>query len=107
MKAVRYCADDFLQKNSYGILENNADDYFEEKIDVILLPELTVDRSGNRIGFGKGYYDKFINSLNYKPILIGLCYEEQIFDGILPNDEYDKRLDYIITDAEIIKICEK
>jgi len=107
MKAVRYRTDDFLTKNSYGIFENDTDDCFEEKIDVILMPALTVDRYGNRIGFGKGYYDKFINSLDYKPILIGLCYAEQVFEGKLPSDEYDKKLDYIITDQEIIKICEK
>ena len=107
MSSVRYCADDFLQKNSYGILENNNADLFGEKIDVILLPALTADRQGNRIGFGKGYYDKFINSLNYRPILIALCYKEQIFDGVLPNEEHDAKLDYIVTDDGIIRICEK
>ncbi len=107
MYPTNLCADDFLTKNTYGILENNTDDFFDDRIDVILLPALTVDRQGNRLGFGKGYYDKFINSLNYKPILVALCYEEQISSDVLPNNEYDVRVDYIITDTEIIKIGEK
>ena len=57
--------------------------------------------------YGKGYYDKFINSLNYKPILIGLCYDEQVYSGVLPTDKHDVKLDYVVTDVEIIKICEK
>lgn len=104
MEPTIFNRDSLMIKNAYGIYENCADDIFQEKIDVILLPALTVDRKGNRLGYGKGYYDKFINSLNYKPILVGLCYDEQIFNETLPSDKFDVRLDYVITDAEIIKI---
>ncbi len=104
MQPTIFNRDSLMTKNAYGIYENNTDDIFHERIDVILLPALTVDRDGNRLGYGKGYYDKFINSLSYKPLLIGLCYNEQICNETLPSNKFDAKLDYVITDTEIIKI---
>ena len=104
MKAVVYNPQEKLTPNIYGIAENESAVDFGEEIDVIVLPGIAFDITGTRIGFGKGYYDRFINSLVDTPVLVGLCFEEQLCKEKLPFDEHDKKVDYIITDRQIIKV---
>lgn len=102
MSAVVYNPSKKQTKNSYGITEMEESILANSKIDLILAPGLAFDRFGNRIGFGKGYYDKFINSLNYKTQVVALAFSEQISDFKFQNEYYDCKMDYIITDKEII-----
>lgn len=107
MTAVKISEKNSFRLNQYGILESDTGDFFEKKIDIVVLPGLGFDKKGNRIGYGKGYYDKFLNSLNYKPLTVGLCYSQQIIESIDICNNDDVKLDYIVTDQEIIKtICE-
>ena len=69
-------------------------------IDVVIVPGIAFDKKGNRIGFGKGCYDMFLN--NCMAVKIGFCYEFQLSDNI-PADKHDIKMDYIITEKEIIK----
>jgi 5-formyltetrahydrofolate cyclo-ligase len=69
-------------------------------IDIILVPGIVFDRAGHRIGFGKGCYDKLLT--DFKGIKIGFCYSEQICD-VVPEDEFDICMDYIISQDGIIK----
>ncbi len=71
-----------------------------EEVDLFIVPVVAVDRSGNRIGWGFGYYDKFLQSQN-KPI-VALAYNFQVVDSIEPSDT-DVKVDYIVTENEIIK----
>lgn len=70
------------------------------KIDIIFLPGLAFDPSGNRLGFGKGYYDCFLESAP-KAIKIALSYDFQVLDQV-PASPWDKPLDYIITEKRFI-----
>ena len=72
--------------------------------DVILLPLLLCDISGNRIGYGAGHYDRYIASTDNKPLLVGVCFEEQIYSDIIPTEHHDQRLDLIITPKRIIEV---
>lgn len=76
-------------------------DYTEMKgVDVCLLPLLACDKNKNRLGYGKGYYDKF---LSVHPCLkIGLAYDFQVVDSI-ESKPWDVPLDLIITETKIIK----
>lgn len=67
---------------------------------LIIVPGLAFDKEKNRIGYGKGYYDRFLknNSLNS----VGLCYNKFVLNTI-PTDEYDVKVDIVITESEIIK----
>ena len=71
---------------------------------VILLPLLLCDQNGNRIGYGAGHYDRYIASLDYKPLLIGVCFDEQVSSESLPAESHDVRLDLIITPKRTIEI---
>lgn len=71
-----------------------------EEVDIFIIPVVAVDRSGNRIGSGFGYYDNFLHQQK-KPI-VALAYNFQVVDSIQPS-ENDVRVNYIVTEDEIIK----
>ena len=66
---------------------------------VAIVPCVAVDKNGNRIGFGKGYYDKFLK--NKTCIKIALCYDFQLVENISPQP-HDEKMDIIITQSKII-----
>jgi 5-formyltetrahydrofolate cyclo-ligase len=75
-------------------------------IDLILVPGLVFDRNGGRIGYGKGYYDRLLSTINStRCITIGLCSTHQVLEQPIPLNSWDIRLDYLITDREIINCC--
>ena len=66
---------------------------------VCLVPALAYDKNGYRLGYGKGYYDRFIKK--FIIISVGLCYNEFLSDG-LPVEKHDEAVDCIATEHEII-----
>lgn len=74
------------------------------KPNIVLLPLLLCDMKGNRIGYGAGHYDRYIASCDTKPLLVGLCFDEQIFDHDIPAEQHDQKLDLIITPRRVIEI---
>ena len=71
------------------------------KNDVMLLPGVVFDHKGNRIGYGGGYYDKYLDQQKENlPCLIGLGYEMQLFSDIIPTEPQDKSLDFIVTEKK-------
>ena len=70
-------------------------------IDLIIVPAVALDRNGNRVGRGKGYYDRLLIDSN--SIKLGVCYDFQLFDCI-DAESHDVPLDIVITPSEIIKI---
>ena len=85
-----------LEIQSFGIREPKHDYIFDKhKIDLFFVPGVAFDMSGNRMGFGKGYYDRYLVDLDaYK---IGICFREQLDDHI-PTDEFDIKMNEIIVD---------
>ena len=71
-----------------------------EEVDIFIVPVIAVDRTGNRIGWGFGYYDNLLRAQK-KPI-VALAYNFQVVDAIEGSDK-DVRVDYIVTEDEIIK----
>jgi 5-formyltetrahydrofolate cyclo-ligase len=72
---------------------------------VIIAPLIACDIEGNRIGYGKGFYDKYlIKQRKTKKLLhvIALCYEKQLSQVLLPYEEHDQKLDVIITEKKVL-----
>lgn len=94
----------------YGILEplSFENEVNKSKIDLAIIPGLIFDRFGGRLGYGGGYYDKFIRNLNdiNKVVLLSLAYDFQIINHV-PMAEHDLKIDTIITNNEIITINSK
>jgi len=78
---------------------------FNGKIDVVILPLLAYDLDGNRIGYGKGFYDKFIRNLKSEPLKIGISYFSP--EKSLEFNNHDISLDYCITPNKIFSFSEK
>lgn len=82
--------------SSFGVSEPIGNIY-QGIIDLIIVPGVAFDSKGNRLGYGKGYYDKYLNNKDiYK---IGVCFNEQVIDN-LPIDKHDIKMNLIITDEK-------
>ena len=66
----------------------------------VILPALAVDRNGNRLGFGAGYYDRFLTDVHLPTI--ALAYDFQIV-GEIPAESTDIPVSFIVTESEIIR----
>lgn len=91
-----------LETGSYGILEPKKDFIKEinfDEIDIVIVPGVAFDINGNRMGHGKGYYDKLLEKT--KVTTVGLCFEFQLFEKI-PTDNHDKPVNIIITEKRTI-----
>jgi 5-formyltetrahydrofolate cyclo-ligase len=92
-----------LKISPYGYLEPK-----EEKIipvepaefDLIIVPGVVFDKKFNRIGFGKGYYDRILAKKRNDVKAIAIAYEFQVLDEI-PSEEHDIKMDIIITEKNI------
>ena len=72
-----------------------------ESIDLVIVPGVAFDKKGTRLGFGAGFYDKFLNKLSDKIKSIALAFELQLIDYI-PSQSHDIPVDYLITEKRII-----
>ena len=89
-----------LVKSNFGVdepIENELNYVRNQDIDLVIVPGLCFDKENNRLGYGKGYYDRFLKNTNSKTIAI--CFKEQILEnGILPTTDTDLKVQEIITE---------
>ncbi|HEX7056026.1 MAG TPA: 5-formyltetrahydrofolate cyclo-ligase [Bacilli bacterium] len=97
-----------LVVGNWGMLEPPADKPIlseNEPIDLILVPGVAFDRAGHRLGYGGGFYDRFLASYRQRhgslPMCLALAYSLQIVEH-LPNEAHDVPVDLIITENEMI-----
>ena len=89
---------DDLQKASFGLYEPNLQICKPAKFvdgDICIVPGFAFDRQGYRLGYGYGYYDRFLST--FEGVKIGICYSDFI-KFKLPTGRYDKQVDIIVTD---------
>lgn len=92
-----------IKKNKYNIPEPvDGIEVATYKIDVVFVPLLAFDKTGNRVGYGKGFYDKFLAECKQETIKIGLSFfaPEHSIQDVFENDI---KLDYCITPNEVYK----
>lgn len=89
-----------LQKNLYNILEPQKGIIHNGEVDLVLIPLLAFDREGYRVGYGKGFYDRFLENINAQKIGLSLSPAIENIDDV---NEHDIRLDFCITPTAIIK----
>lgn len=92
---------DDLKQNKWGVLEPETGERCSpEELDLIIVPMVGGDEQGRRIGYGGGFYDRFLQAVNCPAI--GLCFEETIVPE-LPTEPFDVPLDKILTDQRVIQ----
>lgn len=78
----------------FGILEPTGDNFVQiDLIDLIIVPGVAFDKENKRMGRGRGYYDKLLNTAN--ALKVGVCFDFQFFDNI-PVEDHDIPMDFII-----------
>lgn len=98
---------DALHLNRFSILEpvNGVHKILPENLDMVIVPLISFDRHGHRLGTGGGYYDRtfaFLNAhLSKNPYMVGLAYTVQQVDS-LPSDAWDIVLNGVLTEKEFI-----
>jgi 5-formyltetrahydrofolate cyclo-ligase len=95
-----------LQEGTFGILEPcpTGVDHQADEADLIIVPGVAFDLSGHRIGYGKGFYDRFLHHPGRTAHLVGLCHDFQLIDGVIPADIHDIPMEMVVTDTRIIRI---
>lgn len=93
-----------LKKGAFGILEPQADekDLLTDNRGICLVPGLGFDAAGGRIGYGKGYYDRYLQAFPGL-IRIGCCFEEQLVEKI-PKEAQDISMDYLMMPSGLL-VC--
>ena len=94
MTGVKIRSFDELKEGFFGILEPEISVEFpKDKIDFAIVPALAFDKEGYRLGYGKGYYDRFLSDIN--PFKLGVCAKEFYLPSV-PHDEFDVKMDSVL-----------
>lgn len=86
-----------LEKGNFGIMEPKDNCAIVENLDVVLVPTVAITKDGTRLGYGHGYYDRFLSTSSAKTI--SLTYSKQIVKAI-PSSDNDIKIDWIVTEEE-------
>lgn len=96
----KYSSDIKMIRKALGIFEPDLEDTYNGKIDLVIVPGVAFDIKKNRLGRGKGYYDRFFSK--NKTLKIGIGFDFQLLDSI-PTNRMDIRMDKIITNSNTIE----
>ena len=95
-------------EGAWGLMEPALDRTREariEDVDLLIVPGIAFDLKGQRMGWGKGYFDRFLKRLRPGQLKIGLAFEAQVAP-ILETEPHDQKVDVLITENRIIKCKE-
>ena len=98
MYAVEYSKNKDTVIGNFGITEPIGQPCDKDKLDLVIVPLIAFNSTKDRVGYGKGYYDRFLPS---KAITVGIAFSEQEFDFLA--EEFDKKLDIIVTDKGVLR----
>lgn len=98
---VGYRSGDPVTPSSLGMLEPAGGDPVNPvEIDVVVVPGLAFDRRGHRVGYGGGFYDRFLGRLRPDALTVGICFTVQVVDEV-PHGRGDRPVDLVVTDEGI------
>ncbi len=82
-------------------VKGGAEKISAKDLDIVVVPGVAFDLYGARLGYGKGFYDKALGADDVKAVVVGLAYERQIFEGHLPLEDHDVKMDILITESRV------
>ncbi len=93
-----------LAPGTFGVLEptfTKREPFLDFEDTLCIVPGLAFDKEGYRLGYGKGYYDRFLR--NYTGTTVGICYKDNIKEQ-LPHGKYDVAVQMLVTEKEVVNI---
>lgn len=95
LDVCEFCEDTLLAKSELNILEPCSNSVSPNLLDLVIVPALMADRQGYRLGYGGGFYDRFLSKFkkDFKTIVV---VPEKLFVDELPIDEFDQKIDDVV-----------
>ncbi len=92
-----------LQVGAFGVCEPRGGGATADLVDfdLVIVPGVAFDLRGYRLGYGKGFYDRFLAAKPEATVTVGLCFDFQVLER-LPHEAHDQSLDYVLTEKRII-----
>jgi 5-formyltetrahydrofolate cyclo-ligase len=104
MHAAAWTGSSALERAPLGFMQPAGGEPADPStIDLVVAPGLAFDLSGNRLGYGGGFYDRFLAALHPRAMRVGVGYDEQLVDEI-PHDDHDVPLHAVVTDARTVVV---
>lgn len=104
--AVVYAPGDPTRPTPFGAMEPAGGEIAEvDEIDVVVAPGVAFDRGGRRVGYGGGFYDRFLVRLRFGVPVISIAFALQVVDEV-PQGRMDRRVDAIVTEDEVIRVSD-
>lgn len=101
LKHIRWDDSTPLAMNAWGITEPlSGEEVPAKKLDLIVIPLLACDVEGNRLGYGKGFYDRFLATCRPNALKVGLSYFDPV-NAVIPHEPHDIRLDICVTPEKV------
>lgn len=95
-----------LEPKTLGILEPKEDKIKKfgiNDVDLVIVPGIVFDKNGQRIGYGYGFYDRFLKTLEKNVKKVGFAFDFQLVDKI-PEEQHDVPMDVVVTEKRILKV---
>ncbi len=102
----RYSGPDILRQGAYGIFEPDpakAEPADLARLEAVIVPGVAFDASGGRMGYGAGYYDRFLAQLSRRPLLIGCAFSCQLAAQV-PMEPHDFHMDFIAVETGMLQV---
>ncbi len=103
LAAVKFEGWEQTRSGVFGIREPGGSPVNPSTIDMVIVPGLVFDGKGYRLGYGKGYYDRFLKLLPARTFVCGVCYDFQVVDTVWPH-ESDVPMHWIVTEKSELAI---
>lgn len=104
MEPHTYAPGDAVTETSFGAKEPSAGEALDPStIDVVVTPAVGFDRSGRRVGYGGGFYDRFFTRTRQDTVRIGIGFDLQLVEGDLPGGHFDLGLDGVVTESGVVR----
>jgi len=101
MDAVEYTGAEEMQVSAFGVSEPMGAAVAPEEIDLVLCPGLAFDARGGRLGYGKGFYDRYLEKVH--AFWAGICYTECIVENV-PAEAHDAAMKAVITQDGVMRM---
>jgi 5-formyltetrahydrofolate cyclo-ligase len=104
IEPVAYAPGDPVSPTTFGACEPSVDEALDPAaIDVVVTPAVAFDRSGRRVGYGGGFYDRFFRRVGQGTVRAGIGFELQVVGDDLPAGRFDLGLDVLVTEAGVVR----
>ena len=100
----KYYQERLLIEGRMGIKEPRSSCIRASDLDIVIVPAIAFDKNGSRLGYGRGYYDRFIAGKKNRIFTIGLGFDFQLIEDEIPTSSSDEKINMIVTEQRVLDL---